>query len=309
MRSSALTIILLLLISGTFWTYTRSNPRSEKTELRNLLPSIEKGWKAEDPRIFTRGTLFDYMNGGAELYLSYNLERLLVQEYSSGENSILVEICEMESSEDAFGLFSLNQQEETLSIDQGASYGFGVLALWKDRYVAKITDLEGRDVNKDLIVSLGNRIAEKIKNKGKEPELLKRIPQENLLDQSVRYFHQEIILNNLYFLSKEDILNLSDKTDAILASYEFDNEDLRLLLIQYADTMESRRAFESFNQNHLKTAISSLSNLQQVGENLFTAAELKDRYLIVVLEGSTRESVKELLTAARESLTQQKADK
>lgn len=309
MRSFALTFVLLLLISGTSWKETGGNPRSEKTELQNLPPSIDKGWKAEEPRIFARGTLFDYMNGGAELYLSYDLERLLVQEYSSGENSILVEICEMESSEDAFGLFSLNRQDETLSMGQGASYGFGVLALWKDRYFAKIIDLEGRDVNKDLILSLGKEIAEKIKNEGKKPELLKRIPKENLLDQSLRYFHQEIILNNLYFLSKEDILNLSEKTDAILANYRSDNESLRLLLIQYPDTVESRSAFESFNENHLKTAMSSLSNLQRVGENLFTGAELKDRYLIVVLEGSTRESVKELLTATRESLTRQKVDK
>lgn len=309
MRSFVLTFVFLLLISGVGWKDAESDAGLEKSKLESLLPSPQKGWTAKGTRLFTRETLFDYIDGGAEIFLSYDFQRLLVQEYVSGENYVIVEIYQMRSSEDAFGLFSLNRQKETLSIGQGASCGFGVLALWKDGYFAKIIDLDGKDTSKDVIVSLGKGIAQRIENEGNKPDLLKRIPQDDLVFESSYYFHKNIILKNLYFLSQENILNLSEKTDAVLASYELDKEVLKLLLVQYPDTVESRKAYENFNKDHLKAAISSMRNLRKVGEDLYSGAELKDRYLIVVLEGNTRESVNKLLTATRKSLTQEKVDK
>jgi hypothetical protein len=169
--------------------------------------------------------------------------------------------------------------------------------------------MEGRDDRKDVIIDWGKGIADKIENEGKKPELLARIPQKNLLKQSLYYFHKNIILNNLYFLSNENILNLSEETDAVLASYKSDSEILKLLLIEYPDTIGSKKAFESFNRNHLKTTISSLRNLEKVGEDLFTGVELKDHFLIVILEGKTKESVDNLINETKKSLVQRKVYK
>jgi hypothetical protein len=292
--------ISLFLISGV--TGAANNPDKGSEQLEKLIPTFESEWKTKDSRFFTRDNLFDYLDGGAEIYLSYDFQKLLVQEYLSGDESILVEIYQMNSSEDAFGLFSLNQEGESLIIGQEASYGFGILFFWKDRYFVRIIDMEGKDTRKDLIFNLGKSISDKIKNKGENPRLLDRIPQENLQKQSIFYFHKNIVLNNLYFLSKENILNLSEKTNALLTSYKFDSEVLKLLLIEYPDTLGSRKAFESFNQKHLQATISALRNLQKVGEDLFTGVELKDNFLIVVLEGKTKSSVDKLIKATKKSL-------
>lgn len=305
MRYFCFIFVFLILISGSGWAENIIAEKIEQRELKNLLPPAEKGWTIkEEARFFTEENLFDYMNGGAELYLSYDFQKLLVQEFSSGENSVIVEIYEMKSSEDAFGLFSLNQEGEDLSIGQGASYGFGLLSFRKDRYFVRIIDLSGKDISKDIILNLGRRVADKIENEGQSPELLTKISKENLLNQSLFYFHKKIVLNNLYFLSKENILHLSEETNAVLVSYKFDKEILRLFLVQYPDTIESKKAFQSFNKNHLKATISSLRNLQKIGEELFTGVELKDRFLIIVLEGNTKRSVDKLLTATIQSLEQ-----
>jgi hypothetical protein len=303
-------LLFLILISGFAWAENKIQKKPEQVKLNSLLPPVQEGWIIkEKARMFTRENLFDYIDGGAELYLSYDFQRLLVQEYVSGENSIIVEIYEMKSPEDAFGLFSLNQEGESLSIGQGTSYAFGLLSFWKDYYFVRIIDMEGRDDRKDVIIDWGKGIADKIENEGKKPELLARIPQKNLLKQSLYYFHKNIILNNLYFLSNENILNLSEKTDAVLASYKSDSEILKLLLIEYPDTIGSKKAFESFNRNHLKTTISSLRNLEKVGEDLFTGVELKDHFLIVILEGKTKESVDNLINETKKSLVQRKVYK
>lgn len=292
--------ISLFLISGV--TGAANNPDKGSEQLQELVPTFESEWKTKDSRFFTREDLFDYVDGGAEIYLSYDFRKLLVQEYLSGDKSILVEIYKMNSSEDAFGLFSLNQEGESLTIGQGASYGFGILCFWKYHYFVRIIDMEGKDTRKDLILNLGKSISDKIKNQGESPKLLDRISQDGLQKKSIYFFHKNIVLNNLYFLSKENILNLSEKTDALLTSYKFNSEVLKLLLIEYPDTLGSRIAFESFNQKHLKVTISSLRNLQKVGENLFTGVELKDNFLIVVLEGKTKSSVDKLIKTTKKSL-------
>ena len=308
MKSSIVTFLFLILLYGLGGREDKTGKGPEETQFKNLLPSAQKGWIKEEPRFFTGETLFDYVDGGAELYLSYDFGKLLVQEYSSGDNSIIAEIYEMRSSEDAFGLFTLNQEGESLAVGQGASYGFGLLSFWKGHYFTRIIDMDGKDARKDIILDLGKEIAGRIQNEGRGPELLTGITRENLISQSLHYFHKDIVLNNLYFLSSENILNLSEETDAVLTSYRFDQEVLKLLLVQYPDTLESRRAYESFNRNHLKTTISSLRNLQRIGENLFTGVELKDRYLIMVLEAKTKDSVDKLLTATKESLTRNKVN-
>ncbi|MGB2696659.1 MAG: DUF6599 family protein [Candidatus Zixiibacteriota bacterium] len=302
MRSLATVFLFLILVSSFSEAANNTDTGSEQRELKELLPPFEDEWKTKQVRFFTKENLFDYMDGGAEIYLAYDFQKLLVQEYLSGDKSILVEIYLMSSSEDAFGLFSLNQEGESLTLGQCGSYGFGILCFWKDHYFVRIIDMEGKDTRKDLIQNLGKSISDKIKNKGESPKLLNRIPQDNLQKQSLFYFHKNIVLNNLYFLSKENILNLSEKTNALLASYKFDNESLKLLLIEYPDTLGSRKAFVSFNQKHLKATISSLRNLQKVGEDLYSGVELKDNFLIVVLEGKTKSSVDKLLKATKNSL-------
>ncbi len=49
------------------------------------------------------------MNGGGELYLAYRFDRLDVYHYEAkGQNKILVEVYQMKTTDDAFGLLSLD---------------------------------------------------------------------------------------------------------------------------------------------------------------------------------------------------------
>ena len=169
--------------------------------------------------------------------------------------------------------------------------------------------MEDKDTRKDFILNLGKEIAQKIENEGQLPQLVNRISQENLIKQSVFYFHKNIVMNNLYFLSQENILNLSEKTDAVLANCQFNSEILRLLLVEYPDTIEAKSAFESFNENHLKATISTLTNLQRIGEDLYAGVELKDQFLIVVLEGKTKRSIEKLFKEIKKSLGNLEKDK
>jgi hypothetical protein len=69
------------------------------------LPGIE----VEQTRMFTAESLYGYIDGGAELYLEYGFDTLVVTELVSGGTDIKVEFYRMKDAEAAFGIFSVSR--------------------------------------------------------------------------------------------------------------------------------------------------------------------------------------------------------
>jgi hypothetical protein len=67
-----------------------------------------EGAKLVQERTFTKESLFGYMNGGAELYLEYGFDRLVVTDLIVNGEDLKVEVYRMPSSDMAFGIYSVN---------------------------------------------------------------------------------------------------------------------------------------------------------------------------------------------------------
>ena len=63
------------------------------SELSSLLPSAVSGWHAAgQDSSYDRSTLFDYIDGGAELYLSYRFKEVINRRYKrEGQPDIVVD--------------------------------------------------------------------------------------------------------------------------------------------------------------------------------------------------------------------------
>ena len=98
-------------------------------------------------------TLFSYMDGAAELYLAYGFQNLTVRRLErSDQPPITCELYEMASSEDAYGVFSFEHQDEPVGIGQGSEFGGGLLRFWKDKYFVSIyAEGEGADVESGIL--------------------------------------------------------------------------------------------------------------------------------------------------------------
>ena len=77
-----------------------------------ILPDTIAGWKkADPPNLYTPGNLSTYIDGGAELYISYNFKNALSMKYmDSADNEIDVDIFDMGSAPDAFGVFAHSRE-------------------------------------------------------------------------------------------------------------------------------------------------------------------------------------------------------
>ena len=101
----------------------------ENVNPKIILPSEVGGWKwdGKDMKYNSR-TLFDYIDGAAELYLAYGFQNLVVRRFEKpGQPSIMAELYEMATSEDAYGVFSFEHQDEPVGIGQGSEFGGGLL--------------------------------------------------------------------------------------------------------------------------------------------------------------------------------------
>jgi hypothetical protein len=274
-----------------------------KTEMKKLLPLKVEGYKADGKdEFYDRQTAFRYMDGAAELYRSYDFKLLMVRKYvKTNHPSILVELFDMGSSEDAFGIFSYQTEEEEVGIGQGSDYGGGLLRFWKGKYFVNVFAERETPATKKDALAIGKAIAENIKQEGHKPKLIRFLPEEGLIPKTIRYFHLHQILNHHYFISHDNILKLGPGTNAILATYLFSGEKAKtfLLMIEYPDQEQAEHGFKSFIKAYMPEATSSKTVKTEKGK--WTSARLHQKYVLVVFDAPSQEKAERLIDSTEEN--------
>jgi len=240
----------------------------------NLPKTIGTWTRPDAAQIIDSTNIFKYMNGAGELYLSYDFNHLEVYEYTAdNQKSILVELYSMKTSDDAFGLLSLDWGGEPVAFNHSpvskashaiappnrALYGKGLLRIWSDNIYARIMTEHETPDSREVVLSLGRAIVANHENPP-QPTLLNILPQTIGLDWKLRNdrigcFHSYLVLNSLYYLSHQNILNLDLSAEAMIAPYEkANNGDLKrvqFLFVKYSDASQARQALEKFHKAYL----------------------------------------------------------
>ena len=240
------------------------------------LPKTVGIWnKLEPSRIINSENIFKYMNGAGELYLGYRFRHLEVFDYTSADQgNILVELYFMESPDDAFGLLSLDWGGEPVSFDGApaaisnqyftapsrALYGGGLLRLWSDYIYARIMTERETPASKEAVLAIGKAIAAGNQHPP-EPALVKFLPLEiddvwKLRVDRLSFFRSHLVLNSIYYLSHENILDLDLSAEAVSAPYQYisgsgDPKRSQFLLVQYENPERARQALNRFHDAYL----------------------------------------------------------
>ncbi len=262
--------------------------------LVNLLPDEVKGWKKQEDQIYNRETLYEYINGGAELYISYGFKEVLSRKYTkSGQPDILVELFDMDSSTNAYGIFSHSREEIDTTFGQGSQYTFGLMLFWKDQYLVSILASPETEESKQAVFALAQNIDYAIPAKGQIPEIIKLLPQKNLIQESIRYFRHYIWLNSHYYIADKNILNIDESTHAVLAKYLNNGNQSILLLVNYPNNNKATEAYNSFKKHYLPELVNK--NIVKMEDGTWTGCRLKDSLLSVVFNTNEEQRVKTLL--------------
>jgi hypothetical protein len=291
-----LSILILCLLE---FPMTKNLHAVTLDKLHADLPKQVLVWSAEtDDRIYNSETIFGYIDGGAEVYRAYNMRRCLSRRYTSANGPVIVlDLFDMGSSGDAYGVFTHDPEGDVVDLGQDGRLRPGWLNFWKDRFFVSIYTEEETALAIQAVKALGKMIDSLISTRGNRPKILKLLPPEGLKSDSVRYLHHPIILNYHYYMSDTNLLHLSSQTDAVLASYQRQAEQALILLVNYPEPDAAASAYTSFLKHYLGDA--DKNGMAMLENNKWCAAEVRDRLLMIVLEADSRQFADKLLKAVK----------
>jgi hypothetical protein len=96
------------LVSAALLTLFTVPTLGQRAFILRALSEVQ-GIELSQSRTFTETSLYGYINGGAELYLEYGFDTLIVIELVSEGRDIRVEAYRMKDPEAAFGIFSVSR--------------------------------------------------------------------------------------------------------------------------------------------------------------------------------------------------------
>jgi len=272
--------------------------RADENMLR--LPQEVQGWKADgQDKVFTRQTIFDYMDGGGEIYLAYDFQRLLAREYARPDAPrIVAEVYQMASSRDAYGVFTHDTDGQPVTVGQAGLYSAGLLRFWKNRFFVRLQAEDETPEVKTALMALGIQVASGIPQEGRKPSLLAALPPQGLIESSVHYFHTSVSLNIHYFLADSNLLGMNSSTEAVLARYQQGSEKPYLLIVRYPRPGDAKAAFEQFSKVYLRESPAGEAVFAKLEKGQFAGGRREDRALLLVFEAGSRESAEKLADLA-----------
>jgi len=268
-------------------------------ELGPQIPRQVLDWKASgDDAVYDRKTLYDYMDGGAEVYLAFDFRQVFVRKFAdAAENEIVLDIYDMGAPAEAFGMFSFDREDPEAGLGQGSEYGPGLLRFWRGRYFVSITVAGNEDKAEKAVLDLGKAVVPLLGPDGPPPDMLEDLPAEGLKAGRTSYFHDHVHLSNRYFISSDNVLGLDTKTECAFAEYAFPNgTGARLLVVRYPSAERARDAEAAFRKALLPGAGPDGTALTE--KKTWSAVGTKEGVLAAVFEASSKDIAARLAAAA-----------
>jgi hypothetical protein len=207
-----------------------------------FFPVIKNWEKPTDIQKYDAGNLWDYINGAADLYHKYHFKSLQVGDYKMGTEYITVEIYDMKTQNNAFGIYSAERATnvEFLKIGAEAYLGKGILNMLYGPYYIKIFS----NYTEAPFTELAAAITEAFFACTAMPYELDAFPQKNKVNHSEKFIASAF-------------LGLSYFNNIFTSQYIIDGKELTLFLINADSENEIKTVIEQYNNfvNKSNTAL------------------------------------------------------
>ena len=222
--------------------------------LESLMPKkdLPDGWALIDgPQTYTEKTLFNHIDGQAELYLKYGFQKsifAIYQNRKNPKNQIELDIYDMGNVLQAFGIFSRFRNEDRPG-------GFGLDSYLNDRsalfYKGKyFVLLYASESSPSALEQWAKRIASGIVDTSPSPKEISYFPKDGLEPGSIQYFPEGLLghqflkrgFEGAYTEKGEDKAEAKDRECKLfLAIFENSQEAMTALRIYKEDLSKKGR--------------------------------------------------------------------
>ena len=213
------------------------------------LPAVAGALRLVGPKTTYTGPqeLFDYINGGADPYLTFGFIRVTTADYTDGENKVKVDLWEFETGDDAYGAFAKDRQGEPAEVgDEGAVVG-GSLWARRGRFMLSIIDLDAAPA--DQVRLLADAVLKALgEAPAPRPAICRSLPAEGLDPMSVVFMRDERPLYDVYLADRFIPDETWDFSGGAVGAYGVypvlrdDGKPAGLILIRHADAQDAEEA-------------------------------------------------------------------
>ncbi|MFH1313778.1 MAG: DUF6599 family protein [Candidatus Eisenbacteria bacterium] len=194
-------------------------------------------------------TLYDFLNGGAEMYFDYGIVAAAAGEYATESGSeIEMSVYDMGTAGGAFGIYSTVRYAGADFVDIGseAMKTASSLDFWKGRYYCRLLAFETAPESEAAMLTLGKALAANIAEAGDLPAIIDLLPAQSRVERSEKYFLKPLALNNIRYIDPENVLHLGDDTEGVVAGYETGEIEATGFIISYPTAQAAAGAYESY---------------------------------------------------------------
>jgi len=267
---------------------------TDSLSLSSFLPLQFNGWTAQgEDALYNPKTIFEYINRAGEVYSAFNFQWLLTRLYHrEGQPDIHVDFFDMGSARNAYGIFTFNPEGQEVGVGQGSTFKGRLLVFWKDRYFVSLYSEAETEETRDVLLAMGRDVASSIEGEGQIPAIVSRLPKSHLIGRRKHFFFSPVVLNHFHFVSKENILQLGENTDAVLARYQEEDGTYTLLFVEYSDKKKALEVLENYRNVFMPSAFDR--GPVQTAEGKWTGALSTGSLLVIVWDASSQSKAEEL---------------
>jgi hypothetical protein len=261
------------------------------------LPEQIDRWRRAECEFYAPETLYRYINGGAELYISYRFVAMASQPYvDETGDEMRLDVFDMGSAADAFGVFCHSREavDDFVAPDVASEYAGGLLHFWKGRYYASILAYPESAAKKAMVRQLARTIAAGIDAASDPPAIVALLPEAMLVPYSTRYFRHHAWINEYHRFAETNVLSIEPDTEVVMARVRTgaSTRPAVLLAALYPTTDRAEAARLSFTRALLPAAVDGLG---QDADGGWLGCLREAELVVVVADAPTRESAAGLL--------------
>jgi hypothetical protein len=270
MMSHKKIILAAIFLLMAIWSETS---RAE-VSVESLLPKdIRKGWTlASGPQTYTKKTLFEHVNGQAELFFKYGFQKsafAVYQEKKNPKNQIDLDIYDVGNVLQAFGIFSrFRNEDRPAGIGLDSYLDDHSLLFYQGRYFVMLYAVES---NLSILKELGMTVSSKILGPSLPPKEIGYFPKGGLKPGSIQYYTEGLMghqflkrgFQGTYVDKVEAQVKDEDKAKAkVEVKAEVEEKEFSLFLAIFKDSQDV--------ENALKIYRDDLSKKGKVGSEVST---------------------------------------
>jgi len=241
-RSRTISSLLVCFLCSTVPVFAAESPIGEVLPL----PACSEGWTLrEKVTLYNKETLFDRIDGEAELYFPYGFEVLASATYASRQNpriAVDADVYKMGSLLDAFGIYANYRRKDDVDVKIGAegTVSSSQLFFYQGRYFVRLQATGTASLGQDTFLACARAISQNLPRNAGPPNELEAFRIPAVVRKSERYIAQSLL--------GYDFLRRGLIADAIL-----EGEQVQVFLVPEDSRDAARGAFDRY-RSYLKTS-------------------------------------------------------